>query len=143
METEEGECRIYIDAIADVNRKKRKDLLSVSKSGKNVAKRGLMAKIGEFFEDCFGEYQELEEMGVMDLSYMYTAGISGNTSVNMGYTTWSLSRYRTTISEDAPTKEDAKEAWDELEKSIVANIADDVIVGIKDDRITLTVIKKI
>ena len=37
---------------------------------------------------------------------------------------------------DAP----AKEAWDELEKSIVASIAKDVVVGVKKDRVEMTII---
>ena len=56
---------------------------------------------------------------------------------------WSLSRYKTSVTEDRDTKKEAEEAWDELEKSIIANIADDVIVGIKDNYVTLTVVKKL
>ena len=33
-----------------------------------------------------------------------------------------------------------KEAWDELEKSIVASLARDVIVGIKKDSVTMTIV---
>ena len=33
-------------------------------------------------------------------------------------------------------------AWDELEKSIVASVADDVIVGVKDNKVQMTIIYK-
>jgi hypothetical protein len=36
----------------------------------------------------------------------------------------------------------AKEAWDELEKSIVASIADDVSVYIKDSHVKIEITKK-
>ncbi len=39
-------------------------------------------------------------------------------------------------------KNDDPEAWDELEKSIIANLADDVKVGVLKDKIELVVIKK-
>ena len=34
-----------------------------------------------------------------------------------------------------------KEEWDELERSIVANLADDVTVGVRNQKVRLTVIK--
>ena len=34
-----------------------------------------------------------------------------------------------------------KEAWDELEKSVIAKIADDVIVGLKGKRVDIIVKK--
>ena len=34
------------------------------------------------------------------------------------------------------------EAWDELEKSIVANIADEVIVGARTNYVDIIVVKK-
>jgi hypothetical protein len=48
-----------------------------------------------------------------------------------------------TVNEDKNSKEEAEDAWDELEKSIIANIADDVIIGVKDNRVTLTAVKKL
>ena len=39
------------------------------------------------------------------------------------------------------TDEDAGEAWNALEKSIVGKLADDVVVGVKGDRIEMVIIK--
>jgi hypothetical protein len=39
-------------------------------------------------------------------------------------------------------QEEKTEAWDELEKSVLASVADDVIVGVKGKRASITVIKK-
>ena len=55
---------------------------------------------------------------------------------------WSLCDYRQYLSDDSHLTEQAEEDRDELEKSIVANLADDVKVGVKGDRITITVVKK-
>ena len=53
---------------------------------------------------------------------------------------WSLYEYRNALSDSIDTSESAKEAWDELEKSIVASVAKDVIVGVKGDRVDMTVV---
>ena len=51
---------------------------------------------------------------------------------------WSMSLYKAEI---AKRSGEASEEWDELEKSIVANIADDVKVGVRGNRVELTVVK--
>ena len=48
---------------------------------------------------------------------------------------WSLNRYKNAAEENG-------EEWDELEASIIANLADDVIVGIKGSKVDITVKKK-
>ena len=59
------------------------------------------------------------------------------------YFVWSLHQYRNNLSDAKDQNTAAQEAWDELEKSIVASIADDVIVGVKKDHVTMTIIKNI
>ena len=66
-----------------------------------------------------------------DLDY-YSMGIEADP---LGYTEqWSLSNYRGKV-------KDNKEAWDELEKSIIANMADDVTVGIISGKVEIVVKK--
>jgi hypothetical protein len=58
---------------------------------------------------------------------------------SMGITpvySWSLNKYRNVV------KKENVEDWDELEKSIIANIADDVIVGVKGRKATFIIVKK-
>ena len=56
---------------------------------------------------------------------------------NVGMTyTWSFNQYKENIGKD-------DEHWDELEKSIVANLADDVQVGIMNDSVEMIIYKKI
>ena len=49
---------------------------------------------------------------------------------------WSLGQYRTTIQ-----PQEHKETWDELEKSVIASVADDVIVGVKSNCADITIVK--
>ena len=39
-------------------------------------------------------------------------------------------------------KEGQNEEWDELEKSVITSVADDIIVGVKGRRANITVVKK-
>lgn len=56
---------------------------------------------------------------------------------------WSLCDYRNSLEDAVIDNEACKEAWDELEKSIVANIANDVLVGVKGNKVDMTIICKI
>ena len=49
-------------------------------------------------------------------------------------TVWKLSDYKNNVNVKNNTED-----WDELEKSIIANLADDVSVGIKGDDVELIV----
>ena len=51
---------------------------------------------------------------------------------------WSLSQYKSGIDKDS---EEAEKAWDELEKSIVASIADEVIVRVTGSCAEITICK--
>ena len=42
----------------------------------------------------------------------------------------------------AKKKEEKTEKWDELEKSVIASVADDVIVGVKGKRADIIIVKK-
>ena len=57
---------------------------------------------------------------------------------------WSMKRYESILSsrivQDAPG---AQEAWDELEKSVVKNVADDVKVYIRSGTVELVILKKL
>ena len=145
IEDEAGEYRIHLDAIADVDRDKKKELMSLSKSGKNIANKGLLAKIGGFFSDCMDNYDEAMALSSAadNYGYSFAAGVPASSMMTLGASElWSLSRYRSGVESEKEDKKEAKEAWDELEKSVIANIADDVIVGVKDNHVTLIVVKK-
>ena len=95
----------------------RKQLLAASSTGKNEAARGFMGKIRSFFEPCSSVP-------------MFSGGIGGGTPQMHGAYTWSMEDYRDQLRQYREMNDKGKEAWDELEKSVVANVADDVKVSI-------------
>ena len=122
----------------------RDELISVSKSGKNAAAKGVMGKIravaetmlltafdptlppalseGEFY-DCHG----------FNMGFGY---IDPTVSYETGYVySWSLFNYKTAV------EEHEEDAYAELERSIVAKLADDIIVGVRGKQVEIVVKK--
>ncbi|HCH28618.1 MAG TPA: hypothetical protein DEW35_03830 [Ruminococcaceae bacterium] len=54
---------------------------------------------------------------------------------------WSMNKYKTEIDSDRNINTEFKDAWDELEKSIVASIADDVVVKITGSVVEISIKK--
>ncbi len=106
----------------------REQLLSASTSGKNEANRGLMGKLRAFFEPTEGVPMYVE----LDPEAMSSGMI------------WSMSSYRQQLRESVQQNcAGAADAWDELEKSVVAHIADEVKVSIRFREVEMIVFKKL
>ena len=121
----------------------RDELISVSKSGKNVAAKGIMGKIRAVAETM------LLAAFDPDLAPMVAPGeFYDYHGYNMGFGyivpemeaelggiyTWSLFDYKTAV-------EDKEDEYAELERSIVAKLADDIIVGIRGKNVEIVVKK--
>ena len=50
---------------------------------------------------------------------------------------WSLEQYRSSLRGQAKGED-----WDELEKSVIASVADDVIVGVKGKQADIIIVKR-
>jgi len=114
----------------------RERILSVSATGSNAAAVGIMNKIKIAAEVMMANYAATAGTSVNaypDSPYaFYDMGIYPDAG---GYANaWSLAAYK-------KGAKDKAEAWDELEKSIIANMADDVIVGIIGGKVEI-IIKK-
>lgn len=116
----------------DMTREKKDSLIAVSKSKKNASARGIMGKIREAAENMllYVDSPEAAE-NMMNYQPMLSSGADYSYSYS-----WSLDQYR-----ELAKKSDAAEAWDELERSIVAKLADDVLVGIKGKKVEIVIIK--
>ena len=135
-------CEIHFEATSDMNADKKQELLSVSSTGKNTAAKGFMAKLGEVISGALhGMGNTMDTYGQETIKYgiVHTPSVLSANSDMM--TIWTLQSYRSDLNE-AHSDDGAEEALDELEKSIVAKLADDVLVGVKGDRIDLVIKKK-
>ena len=148
-QTEHSGCRLHLLAKTDMNRAKKKELVAVSTRGRNEAAKGFMGKIRELIEDSLSSgAEELKLLGEDQETgpAMYASlGMSGDSELmatdSLLYL-WSLERYRANIKKDQGSSPEVRQAWDELEKSIVANIADDVRVSVSGKTAELIIEKR-
>lgn len=140
LENEGLDCKLHLSAKSEMDYKKRKEILSVSTSGKNAARRGIMEKIREILEaGLYGMDESFKlqaEYGTGIFAYGMMDGMDTGMSALMY--SWSMQKYK---SELADVKKDEPDAWDELEKSIIANIADEVQAGVSKDKVELVIHK--
>ena len=116
IESHGDEFELHLLAITEMDFYKREKLLAASTSGKNEAHRGLMGKLRAFFEPLDGIPVDF--------------GISADGSAQPG-SLWSLQAYQEKIQRHLKDgQEGAQEAWDELERSVIAHVADEVKVRI-------------
>ena len=138
MEKEDNQCNIKLVAKTEMDVEKKKELMSVSKTGENTLHKGFMGKIGEIIENGILNYENVMKLQqVYGGGYVDYAALGTNPSDSMFV--WSLDQYRGALDEARDADNAAGCAWDELEKSIVASLAKDVTVGVKMDQVELTI----
>ena len=116
---------------------KRDQLLAASTSGENVSAKGIMGKIRDIFERALEP--SVEGAPRLFGGGWYAPNMAGATMSNMGALEaemWSLNQYRESVKSD-----ENDEAWDELEKSVVANLADEVRIGIAGGKVEMVIFK--
>ncbi|MCR5735555.1 MAG: hypothetical protein K6G22_13190 [Lachnospiraceae bacterium] len=141
----DDDCVIHLETETAMNLEKRENLISLSKSGKNESAKGITGKIREAFELAFlmpgsGPDAELVACASPSIAMGMPGDIGATDFMNVVY--WSLSRYRDSVEDGSFDGENKDEAWDELERSVVGSLADDVKVGIRNDHVALDVYMK-
>ena len=132
-----GEFRLHLVTSADMNLEMRRELLSASTSGVNAAAKGFMGKIRDLFQRSF-EPVDSTMPDYCSMGWMYTGVESADVAMATAIGMWSLNRYKESLE-----KSSAKaEQWDELEKSVVAKLADEVQVSIGGSRVEMVIFKK-
>ena len=75
---------------------------------------------------------------------MFSAGFAGGAPQMYESYTWSMDDYRDQLRQRHELDQrDSQEEWDELEKSVVAKLADDVKVSIRGRNVEMTIIKNL
>ena len=145
-EGEEGEYRIILQADADITEDEEKQLLSISSSGENTAGKGIMAKIWELYSAALKKNRKAAVMEAArgmtyseaELLYGKLGTIRFDGEDGEEYA-WSLKQYKSNVEKLMKEDNSVKGDWDELEKSIVANIASDVQVGVTEDYVKMVI----
>ncbi|MCR4628418.1 MAG: hypothetical protein K5760_02305 [Clostridium sp.] len=125
-EGREFSLHLRVETLMDYD--KQEQLLAASFSGKNEAAKGIMGKIRTFFDPM--DWADAPTPTTLD-------------PMNMMFS-WSMIEYRQSVKEMMEQERaGAEEAWDELEKSVVSNLADDVKVSIKGRIAEMIILKKV
>ena len=133
IEFEDGVCKVNVSILIpelDVN--KKEELINLSRNGKNAAAVGIIGKIRNAIESFF---LHEEAAGAYAASCgTFHLGSGFNEWVDYSYI-WTLDQYR------RQAREETSVDWDELEKSVIASVADDVIVGVKGKQADIVIVK--
>ena len=145
---------IYV--IDEMDNKTKKGFIAVSSKKENAAAKGIMGKIRDVVENmmypenasgslnyylspfCADGMITREEHH--DAAEQNTSESKGSVDVDnlvdgiMLDNSWSLNQYK-------QKQQDNSEPWDEIEKSIIANLADDVTVSVKGKKVEIRITK--
>ena len=140
VDLDDDKARINLEAETSMDIEKKLNLVDMSTNGRNEASKGLMGRIFDIVEyimfvpadtvtfDMAQLHASTNQMGC------YAGGVSPEYI-------WSLEQYRNDV-KTAYENNEAQEEWDELEKSVVARLADDVQIGIAGSNVEMIIIKK-
>ena len=146
IEKKRGKHEIHLEGKITLDSYERETLLSVAKSGGNLLAKGIMGKIKNLLEIGALNYKEVGKDSILDYGVVLPtdpdAMLSPGVALGMTEQFWSLQSYRKNMAGPVVHEdpEEVREALDELERSIVANLADDVQVGVLDGKLLLVVV---
>ena len=135
IEDENDVYQLHLKVETIMDSEKRDQLLSVSSSGRNASARGIMGRIRDFFDR--GADADLASPLLMPSMYDH------NSSTVILDWEWSMREYETMLSNQKNDSDPRiREAWDELEKSVVNHVADDIKVYIRGRLVEMVITKK-
>lgn len=130
---------LHLKANVNMDGQIRDVFLDASTSGKNAAAKGIMGKLRDIFQTYMIGFKDTDNVSYSEPYPGYSCfteyGLEPFSSSNL----WTLSRYKENVSKNKDERN--LEDWDELEKSIIANLADDVSVGIEGDFVEMIITK--
>ena len=137
IEDEDGMYRLHLQVKTRLNSEERQQLLSVSSTGKNESAKGLMGRLADFFD-----WGSDDDLAAYSSPLLMPDALEYSSSPALDWE-WSMMRYENALSARISQDEAAREAWDELEKSVVRHVADDVRVSIRNGVAEITILKKL
>ncbi len=143
---DEDKVFIHLLAETDMDMDKKQALIDTSRNKRNSAAKGVMGKIREIVENGIYKIDEVGKLeaqyGGVPLMYSMMGAVDSSYAQTVNYQ-WTLGKYRQNVEEAKQDNPAALEAWDELEKSIIANMADDVKVSVKGSSVELVIEKDV
>lgn len=134
IEHEDGTCKVNVSiTVPEFNAAKKKELIALANDKRNAAASSIVGKIRNAIENFFLSEGSTNAFDTSSITFHAATGYSEG--VDYSYL-WTLQQYKGAM------EKDKTEDWDELEKSVIASVADDVIVGVRGNRADIVIIKK-
>ena len=138
IEFEDGVCKVNVSIrIPELNTGKKEELIRLATNKKNAAAVGIVGKIRDAIENFIFNEKAMENWASSAESYGSYGFANGYGEVADYTYYWRLEEYKNYVK-----KEEKNEEWDELEKSVIASVADDITVGIRGTSAEIVVTKK-
>jgi hypothetical protein len=137
LERDDDQVRLHLNTNTIMFAKKRKELMEISTSKENAAAKGFMGKIREVFELAMlpKDERSARESRIGMMGLVDPTALSATSSE-----TWKMSNYKDSVDKMDQDNEFAQEARNELERSILGNIAKEVEISIIGDDVKMTII---
>ena len=134
IDYEDGVCKVNVSIrIPEFNATKKKELISLANDKRNAAAVGIIGKIRNAIENFFLSEGSTDALDASSITFHTATGYSEG--VDYSYL-WSLQQYKDTM------EKDETETWDELEKSVITSVADDIIVSIRGNSADIVIVKR-
>ena len=126
---EDRKFELHLKSDIKMTEEVREKLIGVSSSGKNAAATGFTGKIRVMIAEVLLSIREAAPYAVINTASAYSP-------------VWMMSDYKTEVQRNADKDKTAQQAWDELEKSVLAKIADDIKVGVVGNSVEIIIYKE-
>ena len=136
IENVDRNYEIHMTSSVKMDEEMREQFISASTEGKNDAAKGIIGKLRVLILGSLYSAKETLPYAMMNTVSAYPLGGSSDM-----VKVWSMDVYKDEIHKHLDESGDAAEAWDELEKSIIAKVADNVKVKIIGKNVEIIVYK--
>ena len=127
-------CSINISlSVPELNSEKRAELINVANNKQNASAVGIVGKIRNAIESFLLSEDAKSVFTVCSDSFYLSTGYVNESAYSH---LWTLDKYRKAVNKD-----EMAESYDELERSVIASVADDVTVGVKGNRAEIIITK--
>ncbi len=137
IEDDDGTYMLHLLVDTRMNTVKREKLLNTSTSGKNAYAKGIMGRLRDFFD------RNADQDVVAFTNPIMMSGVYDNAQDILHDVEWSMVKYREDIYSTKDENAEHAAAWDELEKSVITHVADEIKVFIHNQQAEMVVYKKL
>ena len=137
IEDDAGTYMLHLLVDTRMNTVKREKLLNTSTSGKNAYAKGIMGRLRDFFD------RNADQDVVAFTNPIMMSGVYDNAQDILHDVEWSMVKYREDIYSTKDENAEHAAAWDELEKSVITHVADEIKVFIHNQQAEMVVYKKL